>query len=62
LSNQESKQVLELLKELATLKDLDRVSAADSHQQRREEIAAQIKTIAEQKENGAAPEAQVAES
>ncbi|MGA6984064.1 MAG: hypothetical protein WCC95_07460 [Candidatus Sulfotelmatobacter sp.] len=58
MSSPESEQVLTLLRELATLKELDNVSPDGSNQQRRAEIAEQIKTIAEQKKNGAEPEKQ----
>jgi hypothetical protein len=50
VSSQKSEQVLTLLRELATLKELDNVSADRSNQQRRAEIAEEIKTIAETQE------------
>jgi|HubBroStandDraft_4_1064222.scaffolds.fasta_scaffold93337_3 hypothetical protein len=58
MSGNESEQVLNLLKELSMLKEVDSLnnteSERDAHQireQRRQEIAEEIKALAEQKKN-----------
>jgi hypothetical protein len=58
MSGNESAQVLNLLKELSMLKEVDSLnnteSERDAHQireQRRQEIAEEIKALAEQKKN-----------
>lgn len=61
MSSRESEQVLTLLKELVMLKEFDRgydtdpknKSERDAHQQRHQEIAEEIKALADQKKNHA---------